>query len=83
MAHGTIVTLERLGYRVPLDMGIVGFNHVVFPDPVPPRYDLTTIAAPWFDVAEKAVDVLCSLIRGQVAPLETVFPVELFAGNTV
>jgi len=78
---------ERLGLRVPHDVAVAGF------DGIKPRaklaYRLTTIRAPWEQVAQKAVEMLLALTREEEdadeyirLPQETVFPVELVLGDT-
>jgi DNA-binding LacI/PurR family transcriptional regulator len=72
---------ERLGLRVPHDVAVAGFDGIL------PRarlaYRLTTVRAPWEQVAQKAVEMLLALMGGEEdLPQETVFPVELVVGDT-
>jgi DNA-binding LacI/PurR family transcriptional regulator len=79
-AYGLLDNCERLGIRVPDDLAVVGFDGVV--PRIKPAYNLTTIRAPWLQVAEKAVEVLVALLEEKDVPQETVFPVELIVGDT-
>jgi len=71
---------EGAGIRVPGDVAVVGFDGIV--GAIEPARTLTTIRAPWREVAVKAVALLLALIEGEEVPLETVFPVELVIGDT-
>lgn len=66
--------------RVPDDLAITGFDGLATGPGTPLR--LTTISAPWAQVAETAVTVLMALIRGEEAPPETRLPVELRIGDS-
>jgi DNA-binding LacI/PurR family transcriptional regulator len=61
-------------------LAVLGFNGM---DPYcPPAWDLTTVRAPWADVARTAVSRLVDLLAGQEVPLETRLPVELARAAT-
>jgi LacI family transcriptional regulator/LacI family purine nucleotide synthesis repressor len=79
-AYTLLDQCERLGLRVPEDLAIVGFDGVALR--IKPKYALTTIRAPWFDVAVRAVDYLLALLDGHEVPQETILPVELVVGDT-
>lgn len=71
---------HRRGLRVPQDLAVVGFDGAV-----PMRgggVALTTIQAPWVEVARKAVDLLISGLSGGTVPPETLIPVHLLPGTT-
>lgn len=68
------------GLRVPEDIAVTGFDG--FPAPPAIVRRLTTIRAPWGDVARRAVTLLAEMLEGREAPVETVVPVELVAGDT-
>jgi DNA-binding LacI/PurR family transcriptional regulator len=68
------------GFRIPDDIAIVGFNGIQID--IRPTLELTTIRAPWQQVAATAVDVLMRLINGEEVPEETVLPVEFVQGDT-
>jgi DNA-binding LacI/PurR family transcriptional regulator len=70
----------ELGLRVPEDLAVVGFNGIALL--APPRYRLTTVRAPWEEVAATAVGHLNDVIEGREVPLETMLPVELVVGDT-
>ena len=67
------------GLRVPEDLAVTGYDGVT-----PPGFDarLTTVRAPWLQVARTAVDLLMRRIEGESLPAETVLPVELILGDT-
>jgi DNA-binding LacI/PurR family transcriptional regulator len=71
--------LER-GIRIPEDIALVGFDHL--PSTRRPALRLTTIHAPWDEVARTAVQLLTAQCEGQSVPEKTVLPVELFVGHT-
>jgi DNA-binding LacI/PurR family transcriptional regulator len=79
-AYVLLESLRALGIRVPDDFSIVGFDGV--PLRIRPAYTLTTIRAPWEQVAATAVDLLMDLIEGGKVAQETMLPVELVAGDT-
>ncbi len=79
-AHAVIAQCEALGLQVPADVAVVGFDGV--PPVLPPARTLTTVSAPWTEVAMAAVDHLLALLRGDKAPPETVLPVTLHVGDT-
>lgn len=78
-AYRLIQQLSVLGIRVPGDIAVTGFDG--FTSQVPPAYILTTVRAPWHEVAKTAVDLLCSA-NGKQPVGETIFPVELVVGET-
>ncbi len=79
-AHTLMDYARRRGIAVPARLAVVGFDGLVSPYAMP--YQLTTIAAPWADVAEQAVGLLVARLRGEGIPLETLLPVELRPGDT-
>ena len=68
------------GLKVPDDVAIAGFDGCPLPYDV--GWSLTTIRAPWSNVAFTAVHYLIEQITGNDVPMETVLPIELIAGNT-
>lgn len=68
------------GVRVPEEVAITGFDG--FLPSKRPAPLLTTIRAPWDEVARKAVELLIAQCNGETVPLRTYFPVELIAGET-
>jgi DNA-binding LacI/PurR family transcriptional regulator len=71
---------ESIGLRVPDDLAIVGFDGV--PLDIKPKRALTTVRAPWVDVAAQAVEYLQWLLEGKEVPPQTVLPVQLCLGDT-
>jgi DNA-binding LacI/PurR family transcriptional regulator len=72
--------LDLLGFRVPQDVAVIGFDgteHSCIP-----RHILTTIRAPWSQVGSTAVQLLNKLIDGQSVPALTTLPVEFILGAT-
>ena len=79
-AYDLLGQCEQLGLRVPQDLAIVGFDGV--PLPIKPARKLTTIRAPWVDVAAQAVTYVLKLLNEQEIPQETILPVEFIEGDT-
>jgi DNA-binding LacI/PurR family transcriptional regulator len=79
-AYALLDECGRLGLCVPGDLAIVGFDGA--PMLLRPERALTTVRAPWADVAARAVDHLLALLEGGDVPQETVLPVELVIGDT-
>jgi DNA-binding LacI/PurR family transcriptional regulator len=71
---------RRHGIRVPEELAITGFDDI--PNPAAACFRLTTIRAPWSEVARLAVRLLVAQIGGEEAPRETVLPVKFVPGNT-
>ncbi|NJM06596.1 LacI family transcriptional regulator [Candidatus Gracilibacteria bacterium] len=79
-AYAVLDDCQAMGLRVPEDIAVVGFDGVV--GRIRPARYLTTIRAPWADVAERALDLLMKIIDGEEVAAETVFPVQLIIGDT-
>ena len=80
MAHGVINSMHGKGLSVPDDVAVVGFDG--WDSTIKPSYQLTTIRAPWREVARTAVDLLVQN-TGKPVEADTILPVELIPGNTV
>ena len=65
---------------VPADFAVVGFDDIQPPHANPLR--LTTIHAPWLDVARTAIELLVWRINGEEIPAETILPVTFAPGDT-
>jgi len=71
---------HRRGLRVPEDLAVVGFDGAA-----PLRGGgvvLTTIQAPWVEVARRAVDLLVGILAGEASPPEILLPVRFLPGTT-
>jgi LacI family transcriptional regulator len=80
-AYRLIDQLRVQGIHIPQDVGIVGFD--TGQSDFHPIYNLTTVRAPWQEVAMIAIDILMATTAGQEVARKTTFPVELVIGNTV
>ncbi len=78
-AYRLITQLRVSGLRVPEDLAVAGFDGMT--SEIPPAYHLTTLRAPWHEVARTAVSLLC-LSPGELPLEETVLPVHLVPGET-
>ena len=65
---------------VPEDFAIIGFDGIG--TPLDRIWKLTTVRAPWAQVAQTAIKLLVAQIAGEPIAQETVLPVELVCGNT-
>jgi LacI family transcriptional regulator len=79
-AYQALSYCRRAGIAAPQEMAITGFDGIESPIELDVR--LTTIRAPWAQVASTAVTYLVDLLEGREAPTETILPVELIHGNT-
>lgn len=79
-AYQILAEVLRLGLRVPEDLAVVGFDG--FTHHVEPVWRMTTVAAPWIQVATHAVKLLVKQWEGGDIQRETLLPVELVVGNT-
>ncbi|MGV3617458.1 MAG: LacI family DNA-binding transcriptional regulator [Fimbriimonas sp.] len=79
-AHRIASQLADAGFRVPEDVAIMGYNGGI--PAVEPRWKLSTIHAPWREIAAAAIDTLHSRIEGLAVPDLQTLPVELVVGQT-
>jgi DNA-binding LacI/PurR family transcriptional regulator len=79
-AYGLMTCCVERGVEIPTDLAIAGFDG--FSLPGIPRWQLTTVRAPWRTVAKTAVDLLVAHINGEQIPQETTVPVTLKIGDT-
>lgn len=63
MALGVIKALKDLGYTVPGDVSVIGFDDIQAASFVEPG--LTTIKQPTFEMGARAVEILMKLIQGE------------------
>jgi LacI family transcriptional regulator len=76
-AHFVIQALNALGFQVPKDVAVTGFDGIPGSHP-----DLTTIRAPWKQVSHTAVSLLAQRSEKRMIPSQTILPVELLIGKT-
>ncbi len=80
VAQGIMAGLADLGWRIPQDMSIVGFDDVLASTTYPP---LTTVAAHSADAGRQAVKLLAELLStGKVQEERIVIPTELVVRAT-
>jgi len=80
VAQGIMAGLADLGWRIPQDMSIVGFDDVLAATTYPP---LTTIAAHSADAGTQAVKLLAEVLsKGQAQDQRIVIPTELIVRAT-
>lgn len=63
MAIGAIKAINQLGYHIPKDIAVIGFDGISLGKATIP--ELTTIAQPIYQLGEKAATMLVQLIEGQ------------------
>jgi DNA-binding LacI/PurR family transcriptional regulator len=81
LAHAIMHYARAAGMRIPDDLSVIGFNGRR--DEPPEFLPLTTIRAPWSQVAGAAYAVLRGYITGSDPPALTTFPISAFAGATL
>jgi DNA-binding LacI/PurR family transcriptional regulator len=79
-ADGLAAWCIEKGLKIPGDFALTGFDGLTSTQR--PSLNLTTIRAPWPDVARTAVGLLAARCEGQDVPERTILPVELLAGDT-
>ncbi len=80
LAYATFDYCREQGLHVPTDFAIVGFDGIV--PQVRPAARLTTVRAPWSEVAQTALGLVVRGLAGETLPRETVLPVSLVIGET-
>lgn len=63
MAIGAIQEAKRLGFRVPQDISVVGFDDIVFSEYCDPP--LTTVSQPRYEIGRQAMLMMLDVLRGQ------------------
>jgi LacI family transcriptional regulator len=66
LAYSVITEMEKLGWRIPEDMAIVGFDDVV--PPYHNRIALTTVRQPFYEIGQCAAEMLLSLLDSRFVP---------------
>jgi LacI family transcriptional regulator len=79
-AHVILKYCRQHNLQVPRDLAIAGFDGIT--PLIEPARRLTSVQAPWFRVAEKSVDLLMQLSRGEEVIRETILPIDLVIGDT-
>lgn len=79
-AYQALSYCRATGIAIPQELAIVGFDGIE--SPIELEMHLTSVRAPWAQVASTAVTYLVDLLEGRDVPTETILPVELIHGNT-
>ena len=79
-AYNLLENCRLRGLRVPEDIAVAGFDGLPLSQPT--HWRLTTLRAPWVEIAHTAITLLMRRLNGEDLPLETVLPVEFIAGDT-
>ena len=80
VASALVTLCRKRNISVPGDLAIVGFDGLMAQNLSGMR--LTTVRAPWTEVAKCAVGILVGQLHGSAPPRDTALPVELVAGET-
>jgi LacI family transcriptional regulator len=76
MAIGVMKAAEKMGYSIPNDLMVIGFDGIQFGEMVTP--ELTTVAQPIYQMGNTAAKMLMNMIDGKmIETKEYVFDVEL------
>lgn len=62
MAIGAMQQAKRLGFRVPQDISIIGFDDITFAEYCDPA--LTTMSQPRYDIGQQAMLLLLKILKG-------------------
>jgi DNA-binding LacI/PurR family transcriptional regulator len=81
IAFYAISVLKKLGYKIPEDVQVIGFDNIELSDVLLPR--LTTIEQPILEIGKEAITILQKLIKKEpIADLHHVLPVSLIERET-
>jgi DNA-binding LacI/PurR family transcriptional regulator len=80
VAERTCRSLDAVGISIPGSVAVVGFDG--FHQQYQPKFDITTVQAPWAEVGRVALNHLMTLISGESIPLLTTLPVSFYHGST-
>ena len=75
LALGAIAGAREMGFRVPEDVTVVGFDDVEYTTMFHPY--VTTVVQPCYQIGYTAVDLLLRLIQRQQVPAEVILPHKL------
>jgi len=81
MAAGAIEALTDVGYSIPGDVSVIGFDDSLMARVCNPR--LTTLRQPLREMGQRAVDILLREIDTSTTPPSEVFPTELVIRDSV
>ena len=80
-AYDLLFHCRQSGMQVPDDLAVVGFDGGDS-NPLEYLFRLTTVRAPWEQVARTATRLLVSRLEGEDVPRQAVLPVELIRGDS-
>ncbi|MBN2281708.1 MAG: LacI family DNA-binding transcriptional regulator [Candidatus Marinimicrobia bacterium] len=81
MALGAIEKIQEMGYKVPDDFAVVGFDDIDVASLLKPA--LTTVQQPMHDLGAEAAQILLDIIRGKTeAPVKKFLDVKLIIRET-
>lgn len=69
MAYGVLAAAQQLGVRIPEDVAVVGFDDIPFSAYVRPA--LTTVHQPFFEMGQRAAELLLSLVGSSDSTAQT------------
>jgi DNA-binding LacI/PurR family transcriptional regulator len=72
LAVGIVETAQRMGFKVPEDLAVTGFDEYGIPG-YPPSTGITTVIQPMYDIGRRAIDILADNIKDGVKDAENVF----------
>lgn len=82
VAEALIEDATRLGWSVPGDLAIAGFDGIEMVHQPRSWRRVTTIRCPWQNIGCLAVELLSRRLDGGTLPAQTVLPVDLTVGDT-
>ena len=80
MAMGVILELEKLGYKVPDDVSVSGYDNIYKARNYWPT--ITTISRPLFETGYKSAEIIYNVLSGKDQPRVTVIETELKKGDS-
>ncbi|MCE5342413.1 MAG: LacI family DNA-binding transcriptional regulator [Eubacteriales bacterium] len=72
LALGAIAGAKEMGFRVPNDVTVIGFDDVEYTTMFHPY--VTTVVQPCYQIGHTAVELVCGLIQRQQVPQEVILP---------
>ncbi|MCP4397481.1 MAG: LacI family transcriptional regulator [bacterium] len=80
-ALNVLTFLREKGYKIPEEIGIMGFDNIDFLKYITPP--LATVSYPIERIGEEAVKSLARLLQGEQPPQEILFDTEIISGNSI